>query len=664
MALISCVRCGKAYSDTLSGCPHCKYVPGMFVCQECGAVYGKADAACSTCGIALDHLHDIPAGEAAVRAELDRVTVQLGEAATAEELSAVYNKLQLIGTFMDTADLQAVCKDMLDKMQAAEKNSVDYAKAMELMANAGGIADLANAANLLERLGDYMDAPAKLEECCVALNKARYAQAEANMAAAHDIDTWQTARIMFTGLGNYQDAAVKAAYCDQQIVALHSASKKKKAATGIIISVVAAVAVICVLLFTLIIPSSNYSKGEKLYAQEEFSAAVEAFAAAGNFKDAKAQAEDAQYMALRKQNYLEGIAAMENKDYATATDKFLAAGDFHDAAAKLGEVAYALGEERVAAGDYYGAAIAYINAGGYQDSADKAFSCGLNLLQQGAYSAAVEVYSLLGNSEYAQYASGMVLLTAGDYLSAIETFGAVTHIEDGAYRLTEANFFQGMVIVDSGNFVDAKPYFQAAGEYEGAANMAASCDLMVAEEFWAKGYLNTAKAIYEELPEDLEYNGVSVEHRLAQLKKFKKFVKLCGKWKASGECKAYVRQTHYSTGLWDAWTTTWDDPYDYLVITCVINEDGTVTMSGYAEYMRHTTYSSLSAYLKPTSDTAYFTWTGKKFPSSVKCSDREKLTIDGTKVNLKYSYTDRSESVNFKYKYTSTWKYRDLVEAY
>lgn len=664
MALINCVRCGKGYSDTLNGCPHCKYVPQMFVCQECGAVYGKMDSACSNCGIVLDHAHDIPAGEEAIKAELEKVTAQYYEAASAEELSAAYSKLQLIGTFMDTNALQAECSQKLAQQQAAEQNAKDYASAMKIMANGSSIAELAKAANILERLGGYQDASAKLEECCEALNQARYAQAEANLAAAKDADSWKAARVMFAGLGDYNDAAVKTAYCDEQINALQSSAKKKKTLTGVVIGVVAAVAVIAILLVTLIIPSSNYSKGADLYAQEEYAAAAEAYLSAGNFKDAAAQAEDAQVMAQRKQDYLDGIAAMEAKDYATATDKLLAAGDFHDAVEKLGEVAYALGEELVADGNYYGAAIAYINAGGHLDSTDKAYTCGANLLQQAAYSEAVEVFALLGENDYAQYASGMVLLTAGDYITAIDTLSGVTHIEDGAARLAEANFLQGMNVIGGGSYVDAKEYFLAAGEHEGAANMAASCDLMVAEEFWAQGYLNTAKAIYEELPEDLEFNGVSVEHRLAQLKKFKSFVKLCGKWKASGACKAYVRQTHISTGLWDSWTTTWDDPYDYLVITCVINEDGTVTMSGYAEYMRHTTYSSLSKYLNPTSDTAYFTWTGKKMPKTVKCSDREKLTIDGTKINLKYSYTDRSESVNFNYRYTSTWKYRDLVEAY
>lgn len=653
MALITCVRCGKGYSNTLNSCPHCQYAPQLFVCQECGAVYSKTDTACSNCGIVLNHSHDVPAGGIIIQSELEKVTAQFREASTVEELSALYKKLQLIDSFMDTGDLLTQCD---------QKRT--YITALQTMEKGSTIAALAKAANMLESLGDYQDASAKLDACCEALNKARYAQAEADLAAAHDIASWQAARVMFAGLGNYQDAALKAEYCDQQMVAIHAAAKKKKTLTGIVIGAVAAIVVIAVLLVTLIIPSSNYSKGADLYAQEEYAAAAEAYLAAGSFKDAAAQAEDAQVMAQRKQDYLDGIAAMEAKDYATATDKLLAAGDFHDAAEKLGEVAYALGEELVAGGNDYGAAIAYINAGGYLDSTDKAYACGLGLLQQASYSEAVEVFALLGENDYAQYASGMVLLTAGDYITAIDTLSGVTHIEDGAARLAEANFLQGMHVIGGGSYVDAKPYFLAAGEYEGAANMAASCDLMVAEEYWAKGYLNTAKAIYDELPEDLEYNGVSVEHRLAQLKKFKNFVKLCGKWKASGECKAYVRQTHISTGIWDSWTTTWDDPYDYLVITCVINEDGTVTMSGYAEYMRHTTYSSLSKYLNPTNDTAYFTWTGKKMPSSVKCSDREKLTIDGTKINLKYSYTDRSESVNFNYKYTSTWKFRDLVEAY
>lgn len=665
MALINCIRCGKGYSDTLSGCPHCQYVPQVFVCQECGSVYGKADTACGYCGIPLDHTHDIPANEETITAELEKVTAQFREASTANELEAAYYKLQLIGLFMDTSALQAECGQKLAQAQAAEKAASDYAAAVQILSNPDStIGELAGAANLLTQLGDYEDAPTMLEACCAALNEARYAQAEENLAAAQSVASYQAVQAVFVGLGSYKDSAAKAVYCNDQIAALQKASRKKKTVTGIVIGAAVAVAAICILLFTFIIPNSNYTRGAQLYAQEEYAAAAEAYVAAGSFQDAAAQAEDAQYMAGLKQNYLDGISAMENGDFATATDKFLAADGFHDSAEKLGEVGFALGEQLLSQEDYYSAAKAYIAAGSYNGSADKAYACGLSLLQQSAYSEAAEVFALLGQDEYNQYANGMVLLNAGDYVSAIEVLGPVAHIEDGAARYAEANYLQGMNMVNGGSYVDAKPYFTAAGEYADAQTMVNACDLMVAEEFWAKGYLNTAKAIYDELPEDLEYNGVSVEHRLAQLKKFKSFVKLCGKWKPSGECKAKVRQTHRSTGIYHYWTTTWDAPADYLIITCVINEDGTVTMSGSAEYMRHTTYSSLSAYLKPVSDTAYFTWTGKKMPSSIKCSSTEKIKIDDGKVNLSYSYTDYSESVNFKYKYTSTWKYRTLVEAY
>ena len=354
MALITCVRCGKGYSDTLNGCPHCKYVPALFVCQECGAVYGKTDAACSNCGITLDHTHDIPAGEILLNQELEKVTAQFHAAKTVEELSEISGKLQQIGQFFDINDLIAEC---------GQKQT--YITALQIMENGNSIAELANAANMLESLGNYQDASGKLQECCGALNQARYAQAEANLSAAHDVASWQAARVMFAGLGDYNDAAAKAAYCDQQIAALQSAAKKKKTVAGAIVGAVAAVAAIAILLFAYIIPNGNYSKGASLYAKEEYAAAAEAFTAAGNFKDAVAQAEEAQFMAQVKDAYLAGVAALEAGDFAAATDNFLAAGDYKDAVAKLGEVAYTLGEQLVAAGDYYGAAIAYINAGAH-----------------------------------------------------------------------------------------------------------------------------------------------------------------------------------------------------------------------------------------------------------------------------------------------------------
>ena len=40
MALVKCFHCEKEYSNSLNSCPHCGFTPQIFVCPECGELYG------------------------------------------------------------------------------------------------------------------------------------------------------------------------------------------------------------------------------------------------------------------------------------------------------------------------------------------------------------------------------------------------------------------------------------------------------------------------------------------------------------------------------------------------------------------------------------------------------------------------------------------------
>ena len=665
MALMNCVKCGKSYSDTLNACPHCHYAPQVFVCQECGSIYGMTDSVCATCGIMLDHSHRVPADDAAVAKALADTKKLVEGAETLSQLNEVGKFIQMLATCADITEIANIYNAKFEDAVKAE----NYEAARNLVANCQTIPELSRAEMLLTNLGNYKDAPELLVSCREALNGCKMSAALVVMNNAKDIAQWQNASLALREIGDYQNASELALQCENMVRQMNASKKKKGAIVGIIIAAVLAAIALVAAIFLFVIPNGHYSTGADLFAQEKYTEAAQAFQEAGNFKDAALKVEEAKQMAAKKSNYETAMSELAAGNYEAAIDGLKAAVGYRDAADQLNEVGYAYGMSMLEAQDYLGAAKAFDAVGDFSDGNQRVFECGKALLEQEAFNEAVEVFSMYDGDDsaaYCTYANGRLALANGDYLGAVSLFETIPDVEDAADRIGEGYYLHGKTLLDGGNYQDARGYFEKAGSYKGADKMLNACTLAEAETYWKKGYLNTAQKLYKKLPEDFKYNGVSVSKRLSLLKKFSGFVKLCGKWQAKGSCKATVRQIYKRTGSWDQWDTTFTSPPDYLTITCTISDSGKVTMKGTAQYRRHTKYSSLSSLLKTTTDSASFTYktTKTKVPSSIKINSKEKLSISGTKFTLKYNQTKKNESVNFNYKYTSTWKYSKSIEKY
>ncbi len=74
MALVKCFHCGEDYSGRLDACPHCKHTPYVFVCPECGSLYGREDKACINCGVNLENVDKCPANKEEVQKQLSKST--------------------------------------------------------------------------------------------------------------------------------------------------------------------------------------------------------------------------------------------------------------------------------------------------------------------------------------------------------------------------------------------------------------------------------------------------------------------------------------------------------------------------------------------------------------------------------------------------------------
>jgi len=688
MAQIICVNCGGTYSDALKACPHCNYVPFAVGRPKLGndkAAYYDDSFALSETKISVP---PDAAYEGAVK--------DMDNAETAGQWEELYLKFLEFNDYKDAHVKAMECKKKAIEMKLLENRESIYNDTVASMGFISSSRDWEGALTRFKSLGDYKDSLRLAEECLIKKEEAK--KEEAYQAALKDLENsssssqWRKAADGFKSLGDYRDAKEKSEYCIAQY------TKRKKMAI-VISSSIFVVLAMAVLWISAIAPAVKYKQGQSALANAEYPEAIEVFSGLGDYKDASEELRVAYYslgmqlfdegnfagaaeafenagdysdaeakvvLSQKAEAYQNGLLALDDGAYTKAVDFFIAANDYSDAAVKISESYYAYGEQLLSEQKYVQAAKAFSAAGEYSDAVQQISFIGHELIDNQDYEGAVTVFSLLADAAsqaYCTYAKGMSALIAKDYLTAIELLKDVQSVEDGSERYLEANYKQGQVCFRGKKYAAARDYYVEAGAYKDADYMITACDFMTAEDFMAAGYLNSAKALYESLPDDFSYNDISVSSRIALLKKYKVFVEMCGKWKATGKCPISTKEiTSY---YWSMWISDNRDPDEYITVTCVINSDGTVTVSGKAQYTYFTNYADSKYDLNLYFANTVFTVTLSAVPSNTAIADNVVLTFSKGKFTLKYLYTESYTAGSYlKYVYKSTYTYSTKVEDY
>lgn len=704
MALIKCVSCNESYSDSLDTCPHCGFAPHIFVCPECGSVYGDANKTCPTCGFQLTGAR-IPASKEAYEKAYQTIKEKLNSANTEVQFATIKNTLEVLASEINVdAELEECEQKLNDCLELARKRTI-ISKATELLASNADLIEIQETIKDLQDITDFDDAGNLLVDLKEKCNTLTYNTAMSTMETAKNAEEWKKAQVLFESISDFQDAKEKANKCRVQANTIVAAKKKKKlvcigVAVGAIVVIAAVVAAI-----TYFIPNSHYNKGIALFNNSDYSGALSEFHSAGNYKDSDAQAKTAQLA----QSYVDGETAFTNEDYTTAVSCFQNANGYLDADAKLTDAQlgvhyakgreafnsqdyasaidhftlaegfldapqqvlnsrYAQAEQVFSNGDYLQAATMFSELNDYEDSVDRIFECAKALLDLESYADASSAFDLINNSDshgYSQYALGMKAMKDGNYSDAMTAFKNAGKTENAETLYIDASYEQGKKLMGQKDYEGAAELFAAVIEKDDSQDLLNACNLLNAEEYYKKGYLNTAKSLFEKLPTDYSYNGISASERLATLNKHSNFVAMCGKWKAGNGCRIETRQTS-RYGSYDYWYIDYDSPNQYLEITCIINSDGTVSVNGTAEMYRYTNYSSLSLYLKNTEFKVNFNKSLSYVPYSTEMTTNFTLTYNA--VNSSFSAVNKvinnTESVYFTYTYTSTYTYSTQTAKY
>lgn len=291
-------------------------------------------------------------------------------------------------------------------------------------------------------------------------------------------------------------------------------------------------------------------------------------------------------------------------------------------------------------------------------------------MKEGDYSRAIELFGESKKDDfekYISYCNGMIQLQSGEYLSqkdAVESFKESSGIEDSDQRVKEAYYRLGVNRLEAADVSTASDYFSKADGYEDSAAKKEYCDnaekLVKAEKEYDDGNLGGAQKAFGELPADFEYDGISVASRLEALSSNQSLVDLCGTWSSTSSSATTKQIWVAGDGRYEYWD--WDDfGIQSMKVKCVINDDGTLTISGNVPYDYPINFSTISAALRTSSDSIDFSQTGSSIPEVLYDDGETKLTFDGSAFRLSYYKYSDNESINFDYEYSSEYVFDNKI---
>lgn len=346
----------------------------------------------------------------------------------------------------------------------------------------------------------------------------------------------------------------------------------------------------------------NYQQAQAAFASEDYATAVEKYSQVPGYLDADNQIVLAQTCL----HYQLGDSFFANGEYLQASEEFSMIPEYQDSADRQLASYYQYAIQLESSGEYLSSAEYYRLACDYSDSDEHIYNCGINLFEAGNYADASTVFGYTDYADSAQwmyYSSGYERYESGRYSAATEFFRGANGLNDAAELRIETAYLAGVDKMESSDYDDASDYFSIASGYEDADYRRDCCELMIAEDLYDDGKLNAAKEAFLALPYDLEYSGISVSQRLEILEQYSDYVNICGEWNST---HSYIESACYFTYSFENWYLDYENGGETLSIYCIINDDGSVTISGTIRYDIFTGYSSIRDYM------AYY-WSSRNY---------------------------------------------------
>lgn len=297
------------------------------------------------------------------------------------------------------------------------------------------------------------------------------------------------------------------------------------------------------------------------------------------------------------------------------------------------------------------------------------FEYGKQLIENQKYNEAIENLEDSKHDDaeaYINYAKALQLFQDKKYDEAITALEKMNDFEKTKEFLLDAYYGKANELFNSGKYKDAITYYEKSGVKDVEQKQINNAKIMIAEEKFQAGNLAEAQKLFKELDQTLEYNNVKVADRVALLKDYQSFINLIGTWSGTNG-KVEVRHIYKRDGSWESWYSSYDDS---MTVNCKINEDGSVTLSGKANFYTYTNYSSVNYLVNGKFVDVPYSVTIKKgekipttlvkYPALVAPSGEigyATLTYSNNKFSLSFTLNDKNYSQSFRNLYTSKITY-------
>lgn len=438
-------------------------------------------------------------------------------------------------------------------------------------------------------------------------------------------------------------------------------SKKKltvKAIVGVVVAIVVIVAIVSTVVYNSQ-PSTKYAKAEKAFNNQDFEKAVKYYTAAGVYEDAPNKLIEANYA----YSYVQGKKAFESAQYDEAIELLEASNSYEDADELLIQCNYNKGLIEKDAGNYVAAAECFKFAMNYENANDLIIEMGQTLVNNSDYENAVSIFGYAKNGDkdvYAQYAKGQIAYSGKRYSEAAACFEAAGDVLDAKDLYIAATYNDANEKLNFKNYAAAAALFSKTNGYEDSDNLLNACNLMEAKQQMNDGNLNQALTDLKKLPSGYSYNGVNSSDLLSKLEENSIWLDICGRWSstyglASSNCKA--KRGWYDGGTW---SSTFDNGDSTINIKCVLNTDGSVTVSGNTSFLIFTNWSTIQIGLKY--DRNHSVSFNQKFTQadlgkSIDIGNDTSIVINADEIKIKYDKVDKTDNTSFNYYYKTDVTY-------
>ncbi|WP_026498609.1 zinc-ribbon domain-containing protein [Butyrivibrio sp. WCD2001] len=469
--------------------------------------------------------------------------------------------------------------------------------------------------------------------------------------------------------------------------------EKEPSNKKVIIGVIAAILVMCVIGGVCVYisyeskPSTKYNKAEAFLAEGNYEKAIEFYEKAGEYNDAvkkcettqkalhfrdamsmmesgdytnalkelsKAEGYEDQAEKINECNYQLGLKAKDEEKYETAIEIFTSLEDYKDSADQITDIYLLIGDKAFENGEYEATAENYAKAGTDDDTKSKFVSAIDKLVEAGEYKTALDIYNTVEipmtlTSKYILYAEGQDILSrGGDTFRAIEKFEKAGDILDAKDKVVELAYNRGKDFFEKKNYTSARGSFKKSPGYKDTDQYVDYCNLLVVLEDLDNGKFEQAHKDFENVKDDIEYEGVTKQTVEAELKAAEPFEALAGRWACTGG-EARVTQSGSYYDYW--WYHEFEEGEEDITIECKRKGDGKYTVELKGSIYTYTEYSSISSGVKSAMRGISFTEDMSSSLGSVKIDDYTTVKLTTSGITANYKETDRSKDVYFKYIY-------------